>query len=364
MCVHRSFLLNASDKAERDAWTEAIIQATPQRKVKEMAALPPPTINIQTVRRDAVDMAAVVGVGESHNEDEERVTNMDASILPTAEEMSSFHGSEEASNVDQLADHFLRPQNNVMDNDSDRESPAPEDMLYSEEQAVMVFGDNADDDEPEITIPEVVLNVCEQSVEPLKINSSPSESSKVSWCTAEGCSVVEDKTVTYSINDKTVREGCNAIEDNMVTYSINVANMSVGKSSGSQNSDTSDSCEEDDVPKTTKQDSKKGKVGSRGSKEIEAYEDSKASGTLEENRRGNEQAGTSVESPTKHSGELLCVCMLYGCMCMGVSVYGCMCMGVSVYGCMCGCMLLLVMAHQYLLLVLAVKLYVLAFKWE
>lgn len=290
-----------------------------------MAVLPPPTINIQTVRCDAVDMAAVVGVGESHNEDEERVTNMDASILPTAEEMSSFHGSEEASNVDQLADHFLRPQNNVMDNDSDRESPAPEDMLCSEEQAVMVFGDNADDDEPEITIPEVVLNVCEQSVEPLKINSSPSESSKVSWCTAEGCSVVEDKTVTYSINDKTVIEGCNAIEDNMVTYSINVANMSVGNGSGSQNSDTSDSCEEDDVPKTTERDSKKGKVGSRGSKEIEANEDSKASGTLE-NRRGNEQAGTSVESPTKHSGELLCVCM-----CVWVYVYGCICVWVYVW---------------------------------
>ena len=338
--AHRSFLLNASDKAERDAWTEGILQATPQKKVKETAALPPPAIKIQTVRRDAVDEAAAVG---NHSDDEETVTNMDASILPTAEEMSSFHASEEASHVDQIADHFLKPQNNAMDNDSDRESPAPEDMLYSEEQAVMVFGDDGDD-EHEITIPKVVLNVCEQMVEPLKTENSLPESSNVSWCTSEGCHV-RDKTVmegSSATEDKMVMESSSAAKDNVVTYSINVASISMENISSSQNSDTSDSCEEDEVPKTTEKDSKEGNVRPRGSKEGEEHkgsEDSKVSGTLEENQRENEQAGTSIEFPKKIAGELWCV-----------------------WSCRCRCMLL--HTNTRLSRVVRLCVVVLTFKWE
>ena len=279
--THRSFLLNASDKAERDAWIEAIVQATPQKKEKETAAVPPLSTSVPTVRRDAVDVAAVVGVGNSHNEDEETVTNMDASILPSAEEMAG---------VDQIANQFLKPQSNATNYDSDGESPAPEDLVYAEEQAVMVFdddGDGDDDDDSddgdaiEIVVQRVVQIGCETAVEPLETEKRTFEPSEVSWCSADGCNLTQDKGITYSINVASTY-GC----------------------SSSHNSDTSDSCGEDDETKVQETDSKRHE-GSKESDDDKGSKETKTNSPLDENQRGIEQAGTLLESPKNDAGEVM-----------------------------------------------------------
>ena len=243
-----------------------MIQATPQKKQKQTAETTPTASAAPTMRRDAVDEAAVVGVGNSHNEGEEdAVTNMDASILPGAEEMSG---------VDHIADQLLKPQDHgTTDNDSDGESPAPEDMATSEETAVMVFGED-DEIETEVTVPMVVQNGCETTVEPVEAKKdTTTQPSEVSWCSADGC----------------------AVPQKSVVYSINVASMSAGNSS--HNSDTSDSGGEEDVTKRRSSGEGKGD-GSRTPEEGK-----EAEGLEHDTQRGTEHAGMSGGSPKKDGGE-------------------------------------------------------------